>query len=148
MRATIRLLASLLGLAVLVCSIPVQSKSDQKCPESMQAVDICTLISNPPAYDGKELLIRGQFRVVIHGSIMTGAGCKETSVNMRQAYNWKADKHAKAVLQKQMKKLPYQFVELVVRGTFRSAGQEGCFGQQPAVQSAEDLVRQEDQARR
>ena len=122
-------LASASCLVVLASFLPVTSRSDEKCAGSTQAIDICTVVSNPGAYDGKELVIRGLYRMVIHGSIMTGPACKKVDVNMRRAYDWKGDKHAQAVLQTQAKKNQYQFFELIIRGTFRVAKQGQCFGQ-------------------
>lgn len=114
---------------MLVCFVPVISRSDEKCAAATQALDVCTLIANPAVYDGKELVIRGLYRMVIHGSIMTGPGCKTTDVNMRRAPNWKADKQAQTVLKTQTKKNQFQPVELVIRGTFRVAKEGQCFGQ-------------------
>jgi hypothetical protein len=109
--------------------LPPTSSSDEKCAGSTQAIDICTIVSNPAEYDGKELVIRGLYRMIIHGSIMTGSTCRKVHVNMRLAYTWKGDKHAQAVLRTQTKKNQYQFVELVIRGIFRVAKQGQCFGQ-------------------
>jgi len=122
-------LASVSALVALTCFLPLTTRSDEKCVESKQAVDVCALLSNPSESDSKELVIRGLYRVIIHGSIMTGSTCKKVDVNMRRAHEWKGDKRAQAALRTQMKKNPYQFVELVIRGTFRVAQQGQCFGQ-------------------
>lgn len=126
---SIRLLTPLLGLVALACCLPLPSGSTEQCAESKRAVDVCTLISNPNTYDGKELVIRGFYQMVIHGSTMTGSGCKTTDVNMRQAPKWKANKQAEKVLRAQTKKNQFQSVELVIRGRFRVAKQGQCFGQ-------------------
>ena len=71
-------------------------------------MDVCTLISNPNMYGGEELVILGLYRMVIHGSIMTGPGCKTTAVNMRRAPNWKGNKQAQTVLKTETKKNQFQ----------------------------------------
>ncbi len=67
--------------------------------------------------------------MVIHGSILMGTTCSQINVNMRQAAGYKADKQAVAVVRSLTKKNQFQPVDEVLRGTFRVAQKEQCFGQ-------------------
>lgn len=67
--------------------------------------------------------------MVIHGSIMMGPACPKSDVNMRRSENWKGDKRAVAIMRSIMRKDRFAMVDVVVRGVFRVAKDQGCFGQ-------------------
>jgi hypothetical protein len=48
---------------------------------------------------------------------------------MRQAPDYKADKHAAAAIRSVVRKDQFQSVDVVLRGTFHVAGTGQCFGQ-------------------
>jgi hypothetical protein len=96
--------ASAIGLLLTISVIPALSKGDEECESSKHAVQLCTLVENAAQYDGKEVLVRGLYRMVLHGSILSGSTCSRVEANMRRAQNWKGDKHARAVLKSITKK--------------------------------------------
>jgi hypothetical protein len=67
--------------------------------------------------------------MVVHGSILMESACPKAKVNMGAAPDYKANKHALAVIQSLTKKDQFQSVDVVLRGTFRVAHQGQCFGQ-------------------
>jgi hypothetical protein len=131
---------STIAIAVLfaACLNPLASASDNECTVSAKAVPLCTILSDAANYDGKEITVRGLYRMVIHGSILTSPACGKTYVNMRQASDYQADKHASAVVRSLTKKDRFQSVEVVLRGTFRVSQQGKCFGQDCLLYEIED----------
>lgn len=131
---------STIAIAVLLaaCSNPLTSVGDNECTGSAKAIPLCTVLSDAANYDGKEITVGGLYRMVIHGSILTSPACGKTYVNMRQASDYKADKHASTVLRSETKKDQFQSVEVVLRGTFRVAQQGQCFGQNCLLYEIED----------
>jgi hypothetical protein len=107
---------------------PAALAGDDKCMPSTQAVPFCTAVSDAANYDGKEITVRGLYSMVVHGSLLMGATCQKTTVNLRQAPDYRADKNASAVVRSLTKKDQFQAVDVVIRGTFRVAHEE-CFGQ-------------------
>jgi hypothetical protein len=121
-----------LGLLALTASV---ARSQSASPP--QAVDICTVVSTPATYDGKEFLIRGLWRMVIHGSILMGTACPKAEVNMTETAGYKANKIATSIIKSVTKKDQFGSVEVVLRGTFRVAHEEQCFGQMCAAYQLE-----------
>jgi len=102
---------------------------DDRCTASTQAVPFCTVVSDTANYDGKEITVRGLYRMVVHGSLLMGPTCPKIKVSVRQAPDYKADKNASAVVRSLTKKDQFQEVDVVIRGTFRVAHEGQCFGQ-------------------
>jgi hypothetical protein len=100
-----------------------------RCAPVSEAVPLCTVLSDAAKYNGKEIIVKGLYRMVIHGSILMSPECGKTYVNMRGASDYKADKHASSVLRSRTKKDQFQSFEVVLRGTFKVAQQGQCFGQ-------------------
>lgn len=94
-----------------------------------QALPICKVLADARTYDGKTITVEGIYRAVIHGSVLYGPDCSKTGVNVRQASDYKADKQALRTMRAVMKKDWSQPVGVVVRGTFRVATLEHCFGE-------------------
>jgi hypothetical protein len=118
-----------IGILLAVCLGAVASSDLDKCPASAQALPLCTILADAAKYDGKEITVRGLYRMVIHGSVLMGTTCSQIEVNTRQAAGYKADKQAVAVVRSLTKKNQFQPVDEVLRGTFRVAQKEQCFGQ-------------------
>jgi hypothetical protein len=117
-------------LLLTACFSASSSPADDGCAASAQAVPLCTVLADAAKYDGKEITVRGLYRMVIHGSILMAAGCpKDDYVNLRGAPNWRGDKHALAIIRSLTKKNQFQPVDIVSRGTFRVAHEGQCFGQ-------------------
>jgi hypothetical protein len=93
------------------------------------AIPLCTVLSAAAQYDGKEITVRGLYRMVLHGSVLMSPECEHDLVNMRQAADYKADKRVKSKMRSLTKKNQFQSVDVVLRGTFRMAHQGECFGQ-------------------
>jgi hypothetical protein len=116
-------------LFLVVCFNPLSSTADDECSASAQAVPLCTVLADTGKYDGKEIIVRGLYRMVIHGSILMGSACPKVNVSLRGASNWKGDKHALAAIRSLTKKDQFQPVDIVSRGIFRVAREGQCFGQ-------------------
>lgn len=111
-----------------MCSLVALAR-DNGCPSSAEAVSICTILSSAEKFDGKDVTVKGRYRMVLHGSILTADDCKKINVNTRQASDYKADKRVTAEMRSLTKKNHFQSVDVVLRGTFRVARQGECFGQ-------------------
>lgn len=125
-------------LALAMCFPTLAHGADQECPAFDKAVPLCTVLADASKYDGQEITVRGLYRMVIHGSILMSPACGKTYVNMRQASDYKADKHASAVVRSVTKKDQFQSVDVVLRGTFRAAEKGQCFGQNCLLYEIED----------
>jgi hypothetical protein len=92
-------------------------------------VSICQVTSDAQNYDGKQITVRGLYRMVIHGAILMDRSCPKEETNLREAQGYKADRKASALIRSLTKKDQFQPVEAVFRGTFRVAHEGQCFGQ-------------------
>lgn len=133
MRARIALL-----LLPQACFSLLALAKDYPCTAKANAIPLCTVLSDAANYDGKEITVKGLYRMVIHGSILMSPACGKTYVNLRQAPDYKADKHASAVIRSMTKKDQFQTVEVVLRGTLHVAHHEQCFGQNCLLYEIED----------
>jgi hypothetical protein len=120
---------TLIVLLLAVFVSPTVLAGDDKCTAFPQAVPFCAVVSDAANYDGREITVRGLYRMVVHGSILMGATCPKTKANVREAPDYKADKNASTVVRSLTKKDQFQAVDVVIRGTFRVAHQGQCFGQ-------------------
>jgi uncharacterized protein (TIGR03435 family) len=77
----------------------------------------------------EEIAVRGQYRMVIHGSILMDPACPKDEVNMRGVPHWKGDKRAVAAIRSLAKKEQFQSFDVVIRGIFRVAHEGQCFRQ-------------------
>jgi hypothetical protein len=116
-------------LLLAQCLSALPSAADDGCALSAQSLPLCTVLADATKYDGKEIIVRGLYRMVIHGSILMGSACPKINVNLRGASNWKGDKHALAVIRSLTKKDQFRPVDIVSRGIFRVAHEGQCFGQ-------------------
>jgi hypothetical protein len=128
MKSTVKITLALLAAA---CFSPLALSGEGQCSASTEAVPLCTVVSDAATYDGKEITVRGLYRMVIHGSILMGSACPKDNVNVREAPNAQDDKHALAVVRSfyKKKKNRFQPVDEVLRGTLRVAHPGHCFGQ-------------------
>jgi hypothetical protein len=120
-------LAVVAVLLMMRCSSSVAQHT--KDGVSMKVVPLCAVIADNAKYDGKEIVVRGLYRMVIHGAILMDNACSKTDVSLREAAGYKADKKASALLRSLTKRDQFQPVEVVFRGIFHVAHQEQCFGQ-------------------
>ena len=102
----------------LTSPAPAQQAKDNP---SAQAMPLCAVIADAAKYDGKEIMVRGLYRMVIHGAILMDRACSKTDVSLRDSPGYKADKKAASVLRSITKKDQFQPVEVVFRGIFRVA---------------------------
>ena len=123
---------------LVVCFGPYAFSGDDRCAPSPGVIPICTVLSDAAKYDGKDITVRGLYRMVIHGSILMSPACGKTYVNMRQASDYRADKHSSSVLRSLTKKDQFQSVDVVLRGTFKVAQHGQCFGQNCLSYEIED----------
>src|SRR5712664_2186006 len=100
-------------IVFLICSSPTSLPADESCTLSAQAVPLCTVLADAVKYDGKEILVRGLYRMVIHGAILAGTGCPKINVNLRGGPNWNGDKRALAVIRSVTKKNQFRSVDVV-----------------------------------
>ncbi len=116
-------------ILLVACADTLALAGDDRCALSAEAVPLCTVLSDAAKYDSKEITVRGLYRMVLHGAVLTSPACVKTKVNMRRSSDYKADKHASAIMRSLTKKDQFQSVVVVIRGTFRVAQQGQCFGQ-------------------
>ena len=118
-------------LATLVASTvcPNSVAGGDECVVLDAAIPICSLLSDATRYDGKEIVVRALYRMVVHGSVLMGTGCAQSPVNLRGTLGSEDDKRAVAVIRSLTRKSRFQAVDVVVRGIFRVAQKEQCFGQ-------------------
>jgi hypothetical protein len=109
------------------CSVPLSYAGAGSCAASTEAVPLCKILSDATANNGKEVVVRGLYRIVIHGSVLWSPECSEHLVNVRTANEYKANKGASTAIRNAVKK--NESADVVLRGTFRVAHQEQCFGQ-------------------
>jgi hypothetical protein len=114
---------------LLACYAQLVFAQGSESHSSAQEVTICEVTANAAKYDGKEITVRGLYRMVIHGTILIGSACPKVDVNLREAPGYKASKKASTLLRALTKKNQFTPVEVVLRGTFRVAHQGQCFGQ-------------------
>jgi hypothetical protein len=123
----------ILVIIALVLLPGLTSRSDfanqDSSATSEQALPICKVLAEASRYDGKLITVSAFYRAVIHGSVLYGPDCSKTYVNVREAADYKADRHALKTIRAVMKKDWSQPVDVVVQGTFRVAKTYHCFGQ-------------------
>jgi len=122
-------LAIAVVLSLTVFCGPLSLSANDDCPPSTRAIPICAVLADAAKYDGKEITVSGVYRMVIHGSILTGPACPKDELNLRRAAHWKGDKRAVATIRSLTKKDQFQSVDIVSRGIFRVAHEGQCFGQ-------------------
>jgi hypothetical protein len=76
--------------------------------------------------------------MVIHGVILMSPECGKTYVNMRQAPDYKVDKHVLAIVRSLTKHDQFQPVDVVIPGNFRVAAKGQCFGQDCLLYEIDD----------
>lgn len=95
-----------------------------------QAMPLCTVLANDKKYEGRQVTVEGLYRKTSRQEILTSPDCDPSSVDLREARDYKADKHVLASLHSlsQTKKGKSKSVKVVIRGTFRIADQGQCMG--------------------
>ncbi len=101
--------------ACLVAAFPALVMA--QASSSVQAVDICTVVSNAAQYDGKEILVQGLWKMVIHGSLLKGNECPKVEVNLTQTQDYKANKKASSLVRSLAKKDQFGVVHSTSRVT-------------------------------
>ena len=96
---------------------------------SIRPMQLCGVVADASKYDGQEIVVKGLYRMVVHGAILMDRACSKTDVGLREAPGYKADKQASALLRSLTKEDQFQPVEVVFRGIFHVAQQGQCFGQ-------------------
>jgi hypothetical protein len=128
---------TLAALAFACMNSTIVAAAD-RCVIPADVVPLCTVLSDAAKYDDKEITVRGLYRMVLHGSILMAPACEHTLVNMRQAADYKANKHASATIRSLTKTDQFNSVDVVLRGTFRVAHKGECFGQNCLSYEIED----------
>jgi hypothetical protein len=129
---------SLVVVMLGVCITSFAGSGDDRCASSVEAVPLCTVLSDAAKYDGQEITVRGLYRMVLHGSVLMSPACGKIYVNVRQASDYRANKHALGIMRSLTKKDQFQSVDIVFRGTFRVAPRGQCFGQNCLSYQLED----------
>ena len=117
------------SIVFVSCFTSLALASGPQCAASSDAIPLCTVLADAAKYDGKEIIIRGLYRMVLHGSILTSPACAHTYVNMRRTSDYKADKRASQIMRSLTKDHQFQLIDVVYKGVFRAAEQGQCFGQ-------------------
>ena len=100
-------------------------------------VGLCALLDKASEHNGKEVVVSGRYMNSFHGTVMKAAGCSHEVVNLRNAAGFKAKKQDVDELGRILAEGHY--VNAVLRGIFRVAGKEQCFGQACAPYEIEVL---------
>lgn len=117
-------------IALVVSSLCTSvSAKDDKCAVLATAIPLCNVLSSATQYDGKEILVRGLYRMVVHGSILTANRCPEGQVNLRGVPGSKDNKRALATIRSLTKNDQFQSVDVVLSGIFHVAHEGQCYGQ-------------------
>jgi hypothetical protein len=116
-------------IVFLMCRTLPAAQGQPQASTSVQAMPLCAVIADAAKYDGKEVVVSGLYRMVIHGAILMDRSCSKTDVNLREAPAYKANKQASALLRSLTKKDQFQPVDVVFRGILRVAHEGQCFGQ-------------------
>lgn len=116
----------------LICMLAVQGLPgfSQKTGDAMKghALNICSVIAAAGKYDGTQIVVDGDYRIAIHGAVLTGAACMKTYASLKVMADYNADKHASAIMKRLLGKDKSQPVAVVLRGTFRVAQKGQCLG--------------------
>jgi hypothetical protein len=100
----------------------------QSPPESSaEPLQLCAVLENSTEHNGKEITVSGQYEESFHGTLLITIGCPRSKVNVRNAAGFKSKKKDL----KELKRIVSRggSAEVVVRGIFKVAGAEQCFGQ-------------------
>lgn len=124
-------------ILLLTCLTVAAHTQDVRHGTSSDAIPLCEVIANSSKYDGNAIVVRGQYRFVIHGAILMDRACSKTDVNLREAPGYKAEKHASSVLRTVTKKDRFQPVDVILRGTLHVAHEGQCFGEMCAAYEIE-----------
>lgn len=106
---------NMLLMAILV--VAAYGKDERTPPSAPSAQSICSVLSKPAEYDGKEVTVRGIYRFEIHGSELFGRECRsrEMNVSLSNAADFKESKE----IRKAWRKIPSsEPVDVVLRGKF------------------------------
>ncbi|MGD0500205.1 MAG: hypothetical protein ABSC23_17420 [Bryobacteraceae bacterium] len=117
------------AIVMMVCStLPLVGQQTTDKPPAA-AVSLCAVISDAAAYDGKEIVVEGLYRMVLHGAIMMDRACPKVQVNLREAPGYTSDKRAAATLRSLTKNDQFRTVAVAFRGILHVAREGQCFGQ-------------------
>src|ERR1700722_6019618 len=116
-------------VAFWVCFASNLVVAADRCAPPENVIPLCMAVSDAAKYDGKEITVRGLYRMVLHGSVLMSLACQHDLVNMRQAPDYKADKRAASKMRSLTRKNQFQPVDVILRGTLRMARKGECFGQ-------------------
>ena len=121
-------LATVLLFVLMGISSPGPAQQAKEMP-IVQAIPLCTVLADAAKYDGTEVMVRGLYRMEIHGAILMDRACIKTDVILRQSPQYKTNKKALRLLRSIIGKDQFQPVEVVFRGIFRIAKEGQCFGE-------------------
>ena len=126
------------AISLLVCgaSLP-QERPRGIVPEP--AISLCAVLADAPKYEDKEIVVRGLYRMVIHGAVLIDNACSHTDVNLRESSGYKVNKAALSLLRSLTKKDRFRAVDVVFRGIFNVAHEGQCFGQICAAYEIETM---------
>jgi hypothetical protein len=126
------------AISLLVCgaSLP-QERPRGIVPEP--AISLCAVLADAPKYEDKEIVVRGLYRMVIHGAVLIDNACSHTDVNLRESSGYKVNKAALSLLRSLTKKDRFRAVDVVFRGIFHVAHEGQCFGQICAAYEIETM---------
>src|SRR5437588_6621898 len=71
---------------LVLLSLPLQVVAQQQsAPETRNAVSVCTVTQRAIEYDGKEIVVTGEYQRVFHGAVLSSPECSHTRVSVRFA---------------------------------------------------------------
>ena len=119
-----------LGITLTVFLLSAPCGAQKRHPEAEPVLELCDILARSSAYQGNQVLVRGIYFRVFHGSLLFAPGCSTVEnprMNIRLAAHFRGAKRALGLLNRLASN--GEPVNAVFAGTFREAPIGSCFGQ-------------------
>ena len=99
----------------------------QQCLSAPAVIPLCSVASKAAEYDGKEIKVRGVYRRLFHGAILSSPDCPHQKINGRFTKKLSGTKNDLKTLGRLADE--HKAVEVVFRARFKMAREGQSFGQ-------------------
>ncbi len=99
----------------------------KQCLNAPAVIPLCSLASKAAEYNGKEIKVRGFYRHLFHGAILSSPGCPHQKINVRFVKKLSGAKDDLKTLGALAD--GHTATEVVFRARFNMAHEGQCFGQ-------------------
>lgn len=93
-----------LVLLIAVCLSTQSHANSDNCATVVTFVSLGDVLADAAKYDGKEIIVRGSYRMVIHGSVLMMSSCPANLVNLRQAKGYVENQSALKIIRSNTRK--------------------------------------------